>query len=44
MGPDCTDFFFFKSNCHTWDFVSASLVQWRLGVSGGQGCPGCTAP
>jgi hypothetical protein len=20
--------FFFKSNCHTWDFISALLVQW----------------
>lgn len=37
-------FFFLKSNCHTWDFISASLVQCPLGVSGGQGRPGCTAP
>lgn len=28
-GLDCTDtyFFFLKSNCHTWDFISALLVQ-----------------
>lgn len=27
------DFFFFKSSCHTWDFISALPVQWRHQVS-----------